>query len=130
MQSHSADYDTTIVESHTAGGKLVIINEADQVVLELEPIGGSVTADRTAAQWRSFTAVIADPDGTLTPESIASQLGPGCRVQAFRWVKIEDTQYLGFSYTRQADWDVHTPDGIISGVVADSNGVLTLAWPF
>src|SRR5437879_3128868 len=88
MQGRSAEFDTYVSKPHRAVPRADVIQDG-KVVAQLAVHTGSVTADRTAAQMRSFEVEVSDPDGTLTPEGMGSLLAPfGTRMQISRGVRI------------------------------------------
>jgi hypothetical protein len=126
MQGRSSEFDATVSKSHRAISRCDVIQDG-KVVNQLAIHAGSVTADRTAAQMRSFQVEVSDPDGTLTPEGMTSQLAPfGTRIQIWRGVRIQNTQTVTGFYNAANPWTPHTPTGVLNGVKIDTDGSLTL----
>jgi hypothetical protein len=94
VQGTSDIFQQLVQTTHEAVCEVDIIQNG-KVVLQLVGFDGQVTADRTAAQMRSATVSVADPDGTLTPVDMASALAPfGTRMQIKRGVRIPGSQLL------------------------------------
>jgi hypothetical protein len=127
MRGTSQAFQAAVVQSHTAIC-LVNVLQDNKVVAQLAVHSGSVTADRTAAQMRSFDVEVSDPDGILTPDGISALLAPfGTRLQLSRGVRIENVQTLVAFYDTANSWNVVTPFGQMNGVVGDPNsGALSL----
>jgi hypothetical protein len=127
LQGISADFAATVVKSHTAVISADAIQNG-QVVATLEPHAGSVTADRTAAQMRTFQFEIIDRDGTLIPEGMTSLLAPfGTRLQLYRGVRLGANTQAGLSYPYTNAWTPLTPTGqMVSVKLAPGDGALTL----
>lgn len=128
MQGRSAEFDATIAKPHTAVCRVDLISDG-KVIKQLEVHGGSVTADRTAAQMRSFEVDVIDRDGTLLPQDMTSDLAPfGRRVQLYRGVRISnvDTVSVLYGTSGTTSWTPQTPTGVMNGVEVDVNGALTL----
>jgi hypothetical protein len=121
MRGTSQAFQAAVVQSHTAIC-LVNVLQDNKVVAQLAVHSGSVTADRTAAQMRSFDVEVSDPDG------ISALLAPfGTRLQLLRGVRIENVQTLVAFYDTANSWNVVTPFGQMNGVVGDPNsGALSL----
>lgn len=126
MQGHSAAYAQAVSGNHIANCEIDVIQD-QKVVATLVAHSGSVTADRTAAQMRSFDVEVTDPTGTLTPEGMGALLAPfGTRLQLWRGVRLSSTQTLGQFSNTQASWQVSST-GVLNGVVGDaSTGELRL----
>lgn len=127
MQGHSAEFDEALRLSHTAVSRAELISDG-KVIRELEVHAGSVTADRTAAQMRSFGIDILDRDGTLLPTGMGSDLAPfGSRIQLYRGVRLVnvDTISLIRGGGTTVTW---TPGdtGVMNGVTTDTDGGLIL----
>jgi hypothetical protein len=127
VQGFSADFTATIQESHTA----VVAAQAIQngkVVADLEVHAGSVSADRTAAQMRTFQFEVIDRDGTLTPDNMTSLLAPfGTRIQLYRGVRIKNVETQSAFYDAAHPWTPRTLTGQMVSVKLDpSDGSLTL----
>lgn len=127
MQSRSPEFDATIVDSHTAVAQCAVIQNG-KVVDELAVHAGAVTADRTAAQMRTFEIVLSDPGGTLTPEGMTSELAPfGTRIQLYKGVRISNVETEAAFYGTRDSW---VPSGVSTGVLSsvkvDVDGSITL----
>lgn len=127
MRGTSPDFDAAVTHSHTAISQVDVIQNG-KVIRSLAVHSGSVKADRTAAQMRSFDVEVSDPDGTLTPNGISAMLAPfGTRLQIYRGVRIENVQTVVSFHNTKASWDVVTTFGQLNGVVGDpSTGALRL----
>lgn len=126
MQGRTPEFDATASKPHRAVSRCDVIQDG-KVVNQLAIHAGSVTADRTAAQMRSFQVEVSDPDGTLTPEGMTSQIAPfGTRVQIWRGVRIENTQTVTGFYNAANPWTPRTPTGVMNGVKIDTDGSLVL----
>jgi hypothetical protein len=126
VQGRTFEFDATVSKPHRAISRVDLIQDG-KVVNQLAVHAGSVTADRTAAQMRSFQVEVSDPDGTLTPEGMTSQLAPfGTRVQIWRGVRIDNTQTVTGFYNAANLWTPHTPTGVMNGVKIDTAGSLVL----
>ena len=127
MQGRSAEFDSTIQKSHTAVVGAHVIQNGN-VVKDLEVHAGSVTADRTAAQMRTFEFEVIDRDGTLTPTGMTSTLAPfGSRVQLERGVRIKNVEVQSVMYPIGDSWTPDTLTGQMVSVKIDlSDGSLTL----
>jgi hypothetical protein len=125
MQSRSPAFDATIVDSHTAIAQCAVIQNG-KVVDELAVHAGAVTADRTAAQMRTFEVVLSDPGGTLTPEGMTSELAPfRTRIQLYKGVRISDVQVTAVFFGTTDSW-VPTVSGSLSSVKVDTTNSITL----
>lgn len=121
MQGHSDAFDETLRRPHTAVCAVELITDG-KVIRQLEVHAGSVTADRTAAQMRSFSVDIIDRDGDLLPTDMTSELAPfGARVQLYRGVRISSTDTVGARYDAAHPWG-----GVLNGVKIDVDGGLVL----
>lgn len=127
MQGRSAAFDQTVSGSHTATCRVDVIQD-QKVVATLVVHSGSVTADRTAAQMRSFDIEVTDPTGTLTPEGMGALLAPfGTRLQLWRGVQLTSTDTVVQFNSTQDSWQVSgTSTGVLNGVVGPAFGALTL----
>lgn len=126
MQGHSAEFDATVRKPHTATSRADLITDG-KVIRELEVHAGAVTADRTAAQMRSFSIDVLDRDGTLLPTGMSSGLAPfGARVQLYRGVRISNTDTIGVQFDTTHPWTPLTPTGSLNGVKIDVDGGLVL----
>lgn len=126
MQGRSPDFDATARKPHTAVSRVDVIQKG-QVIDQLQVHAGVVTADRTAAQMRSFQVEVADPKRTLTPKDMTSQLAPfGTRIQIWRGVRVRDTETLSAVYGAAHPWTPLTPTGVMNGVKIDVDGGLIL----
>lgn len=126
MQGHSADFDTAIRRPHQAVSRADLIADG-KVIRELEVHAGAVTADRTAAQMRSFSIDVLDRDGTLLPTGMGSDLAPfGARVQLYRGVRISNTDTIEARYDATRPWTPLTPIGSMNGVKIDVDGGLII----
>lgn len=126
MQGRSPEYDVTYSKPHTAVYAADVIQD-NKVVDKLEVHSGSVAADRTAANMRSFQLELIDRTGTLTPTDMTSTLAPfGTRMQIYRGVRIKNTDTVGARYDAANPWTSTTPDGVTNGVTVDTDGALIL----
>lgn len=122
MIGTSAGFQTQVKQSHVATSKVDVVQNG-QIVMTLNVHGGSVDADRTAAQLRRFDAVVADPDGTLSPATVTDALSPfGTLVNVYRGVRVPDINEVGQTFVSQSDWLTGTFDRM----VATSGGALQL----
>ena len=120
MRGTSNKFQQAVVNDHQAISRVDVLRDG-KVIQQLAVHAGSVTADRTAAQMRTFEVEVSDPTGTLTPQGMASLLAPfGTRLQIWRGIRLQDvTTLVQFSNT-QASWQVSTPSGQMNGVVGDA----------
>lgn len=126
MQGRSPEFDATARKPHTAVSQVDVIQNG-QVVDHLHVHAGVVTADRTAAQMRTFQVEVSDPKGTLTPEDMTSRLAPfGTRVQIWRGVRVRNTETLTSIYNEVNPWTPLTLTGVMNGVKIDNDGGLIL----
>lgn len=127
MRGTSPAFDAAVVTNHQAICQVDVLQDG-KVVRQLAVHSGSVKADRTAAQMRSFDVEVSDPDGTLTPDGISALLAPfGTRLQLYRGVRIKNVQTQVAFYNTQSSWSVVTPFGQLNGVVGDpTTGALRL----
>lgn len=126
MQGRSPDFDATARKPHTAVSRVDVIQNG-KVVDQLQVHAGVVTADRTAAQMRSFQVEVSDPKRTLTPKDMTSELAPfGTRIQIWRGVRVRDTQTISALYNAAHPWTPLTPTGVMNGVKIDVDGGLIL----
>ena len=125
MQGHSDRFAQAVRKSHVATSRVDVIQDG-KVVAELVAHAGSVTADRTAAQMRSFDVEISDL--TLTPEDMTSLLAPGTRLQLWRGARLDDVDTRVQVANTQATWAVSdSSTGVLNGVVASpTDGALVL----
>lgn len=128
MQGRSPEFDATVSKPHTALQQVDVLQNG-KVVDRLLIHAGSVTADRTAAQMRTFEVEVADPKGTLAPEGMASELAPfGTRVQLYKGARISNVQVQAVFYGTTTSW---VPSGasagaLVSTLVDPSDGSITL----
>lgn len=127
MQGHSDRFDTAISKPHTAVFRADAIQDG-KVVDQLPLHAGSVAADRTAAQMRSFEVEVSDPDGTRTPEGMTSLFAPfGTRMQLWRGVRISDVETQEVFYQSAASWvPSGNSTGVLNSVKVDTDGSITL----
>jgi hypothetical protein len=126
VQGHSSEFDATIRKPHTATSRADLIADG-KVIRQLEVHAGAVTADRTAAQMRSFSIDVLDRDGTLLPTGMGSDLSPfGARVQLYRGVRISNTDTVEARYDTTQPWTPQTSSGSMNGVTIDVDGGLVL----
>lgn len=119
MRGRSTAFDDTIQKSHTAVVAADLIQDGG-VTAKLEVHAGSVTADRTAAQMRTFEFEIIDRDGTLTPTGMTSPLAPfGSRVQLYRGVRIKNEAVQSVMYPSVDSWTPRTLTGQMVGLKID-----------
>lgn len=125
MQSRSPEFDATILESHTAVQAVDVIQNG-KVIDTLDVHAGAVSADRTAAQMRTFEVVVSDPNGTLTPTGMTSELAPfGTRIQLYKGARISQVQVQATFYGTLDSW-LPQVSGSLSSVKVASDGGLTL----
>lgn len=121
MIGTSVGFQREVRQSHVAASKVEIIQNG-QVVLTLAVHGGSVDADRTAAQLRRFTAQVADPDGSLTPEGLRDKLAPfGTLARVYRGVRVPAISETEEIFVTATDWATGTFDHTVA-----TGGVLQL----
>ncbi len=127
MQGYSPELADTIQHSHTAVIAADLI-QGGSVTRKLEAHAGSVTADRTAAQMRTFEFEIIDRDGTLTPVDMTSPLAPfGSRIQLYRGARIRNEAVQSVMYPSMNSWTPNTLTGQMVSVKIDPNdGSLTM----
>jgi hypothetical protein len=125
MQPTSLAFQTAVQGSHHAVCQVNILQKG-QIVMQLSIFDGTVTADRTSAQMRSFTASVGDPTGTLTPKDMTSVLSPfGTQVQIFKGVRI----FAVAAVSRIDNSIVTWSQGTNNGTIADPTvGDLILGW--
>lgn len=126
MQGISDEAAAALLKSHTAVSRADLIADG-KVIRQLEVHAGSVTADRTAAQMRSFGVDIIDRDGTLLPTGMVSDLAPfGSRIQLYRGVRISSVAVATAVYDAAHPWTPHTPTGSLNGLKVDTDGSLVI----
>lgn len=126
MQGITDDAAATLRKSHTAVSRADLISDG-KVIRGLEAHAGAVTADRTAAQMRSFAIDLIDRDGTLTPEDMSSDLAPfGSRIQLYRGVRISSVEFASATYSAAYPWTPTTPTGSLNGLKIDTDGGLVI----
>lgn len=126
MRSFSDRFANTVRKSHTAVATVEVLDTHGNVIAELVAHAGSVTADRTQAQMRSFEVEVADPTGELIPKDMTSLLSPGTRLRLRRGARLEDVD-LRVQVAKSAEtWAVTTEMGMLNSVEVDGNGALTL----
>lgn len=128
MQGHSDGFAASVRKSHVAVCQVDVIQDG-KVVQQLAVHAGSVSADRTAAQMRSFDVDVSDPSGVLTPEGMTSLLAPfGTRLQLWRGVRLVDVDTRVAFASTVAGWSVSgTSTGVLNGVVGSpTDGALVL----
>lgn len=127
MQGHSAELAAALRKSHTAVCQVDVIEDG-KVTQQLQPHAGSVTADRMAAQMRSFEVDVSDPTGTLTPQGMTSLLAPfGRRLQLWRGARLGEVDTRVAYHNTAGSWAVSgTSTGVMNGVKVDTDGGLTL----
>jgi len=128
MQGRSPEFDATITKPHVAVQQVEVIQNG-KVVDQLAIHAGSVTADRTAAQMRNFEVEVSDPNGTLTPLGMTSELAPfGTRVQLYKGVRISNVEVQAVFYGTATSWvPSGASTGTLSGTLVDpSDGSITL----
>lgn len=119
MRGTSDAFDAAVVTSHQAISRVDVVRDG-KVIRQLAVHSGSVKADRTAAQMRSFDVEVSDPDGTLTPDGISAVLAPfGTRLQLYRGVRIENVQTQVAHYDTASSWTVTSTFGQLNGCVGD-----------
>lgn len=121
MRGTSDAFKASVVTDHQAISKVDVVRDG-KVIRTLAVHSGSVKADRTAAQMRSFEVEVSDLDGTLTPDGISALLAPfGTRLQLYRGVRIQNVQTLVSFHNTQSSWSVSTEFGQLNGTVGDSS---------
>lgn len=126
MQGITDEAAAALRRSHTAVSRADLISDG-KVIRQLEVHAGSVAADRTAAQMRSFAIDAIDRDGTLLPTGMGSDLAPfGSRVQLYRGVRISSVDLVTTVYDAAHPWTPTTPSGLMSGLKIATDGSLTL----
>lgn len=127
MRGTSPDFDAAVVQSHQAISQVDVIQNG-KVIRQLAVHSGTVKADRTAAQQRSFDVECSDPSGDLTPNGISALLAPfGTRLQIYRGVRIENVETVVSFHNTASSWSVVSTFGQLNGVVGDpSTGGLRL----
>lgn len=127
MRGTSADFDAAVVTDHQAICRVDVVRDG-KVIRQLNVHSGSVKADRTAAQQRSFDVECSDQDGTLTPDGISAVLAPfGTRLQIYRGVRIENVQTVVGHFDTASAWSVSSTFGQMNGVVGDgTSGALRM----
>lgn len=119
MRGTSPDFDAAAITNHTAICQVDVLQNG-KVIRQLAVHSGSVKADRTAAQMRSFDVEVSDPDGTLTPDGISALLAPfGTRLQIYRGIRLENVETVVSFHNTQSAWSVFTDYGQLNGVVGD-----------
>lgn len=127
MLPRTGDFDRTVAAPHTAIAALEVL-DGDQPAGDVDTADFTVNADSKAAQLRSLTALLPGTEGNV-PASLADRLGPGgTRVRASRGVRIPDIVTVGGPIVSAAGWAPTTDYGVLNGVVAESDGALTLGW--
>lgn len=125
MQPTSSAFQAAVQGSHQAICRFDIIQNGI-VVMQLPIVSGNVTADRTAAQMRQFDAVLADPDGSLTPADMSALLAPfGTHAQIWRGVLITQVLAVQDLDNTAATFNQGTNNGTIGDPVT---GALILGW--
>jgi hypothetical protein len=128
MQGRSSQFDATIQKPHTAVPRADVIQDG-KVVDQLAVHAGSVSADRTAAQMRTFEVEVSASEGSpLIPVGMTSELAPfGTRMQLWRGVRISNVQTQAVLYNAANPWVVSgTSTGVLNSVKVDGSGNLTL----
>lgn len=127
MQGRIPEFDAAALQSGTTAVSQVDVIQNGKVVDLLQVHSGVVTADRTAAQMRSFQIEVSDPKGTLTPLDMTSELAPfGTRIQIWRGVRIKNTETADVLYNAAFAWTPLTSTGVMNGVKIDTDGGLIL----
>lgn len=92
MLSVSAAFTSALSASHTVASRADVCTTAGQVLATLDVVGGSVTADETAAVRRTCSATIIDRAGTLVPYTAGDLLHPasGNELRLYRGVRYAD----------------------------------------
>ncbi len=125
MRPRSADFDTHIRTDHTAVKRAWLIRDG-KVVQEVNVHGGSVVADRAAANLRTFTIDISDTD--LVPEGQASLASPfGTQVLLESGVLIPATDIREALNDTVNGWAVSdTSTGVLNGLRDNGSGALVI----
>lgn len=124
MQSTSGEFRDAVRGPHHSTAKVEIVR--DRVVTRaLDAHGGQVTADRSGAHLRRFSAIVADPTGELTPQDIRDELAPfGPQARVYRGVRIQRVSTAVAFDSDVASWESGTHDGT---AVDPATGELALA---
>lgn len=123
MRPRSSDFDTHIRTDHTAVKRARLIRDG-KVVQEVTVHGGSVTADRSAANLRTFEIDISDTD--LVPEGQASLASPfGTLLQLESGVLIPATDSRQALNNSVNGWSV-SGTGVLNGLKDNGSGVLVI----
>lgn len=128
MQGRSSQFDATIRKPHTAVPRADVIQDG-KIVDQLAIHAGSVSADRTAAQMRTFQVEVSAAKGSpLIPVGMTSELAPfGTRMQMWRGVRISNVQTQAALYNAANPWTVSgTSTGVFNSTKVDGSGNLTL----
>lgn len=108
MIGTSPEFQQLVQSTHESVCQVDVIQDG-VVTLTLDIYDGNVNGDRTAAQWRRFTADVADPTGSLTPTTVRDKLTPfGTTVKVYRGVFIPDVQTVSQDNETAADWALGT----------------------
>lgn len=127
MQGTSDAFQTAVRGSHQAVCRVDIIRD-DKVVATLPVFDGQVTADRTAAQMRAFTASVADPTGVVIPLDKSALLAPfGTRAALYRGVRVPSADTSVTLANDVASWSTGTNNGVVPDT---STGELRLGWNY
>ncbi len=90
MEQVSPALKTAVTESGVVATRIDVIQNG-KVTAELDgEIDGSVTANRTSAQQRSLSLLVADPNGYIGQDTEPFYT----RLQPFRGAKIQQTAYI------------------------------------
>ena len=128
MQGRSSQFDQVIGRPHQAVPRADVIQDG-KVVDQLGIHSGSVSADRTAAQMRTFEVEVNASEGSpLIPMGMTSELAPfGTRMQLWRGVRISDVQTQAALYNAANPWVISgVSTGVFNSTKVDGSGSLTL----
>lgn len=125
MQSVSEDFRNAVRGPHQSVARVEIVRDGI-VTRVLDAHAGSVTADRSGAQLRRFSAAVADPTGELPPATLRDELAPfGTQARVYRGVRIQRVVTATALDSDAASWAT----GDHEGTAADpSTGELVLGW--
>ncbi len=123
MRGFSDRFADTVSKSHTAVAEVDVLDEHGNVVDQLTVHAGSVTADRTQAQMRSFEVEISDQ--TRIPEDMTSLLSPGTRLRLRRGARLEDVDLRVQTSNSTVSWQV-VATGVLNSVEVNGSGALSL----
>lgn len=122
MIGTSPEFQQIVRAAHVHVARVDVLRDG-AVIMSLPIHSGSVEADRAGRILRRFDCVVADFDGSLTPEGVRSELAPfGTELRLYRGVRVPIVVKLVQVTDTEAEWDA----GTRSNTVGDSNGDLVL----